>query len=64
MDYKSETKPKKTWAQMAIDEEEEDLREEMERQMVEKDKLRILVAFRRHLYSLGMYQLEDGEILE
>ena len=63
MEYNHEKKPYKTWAVMAMEEEDEDLREEQERERLENEKLRILVNFRKYLYSIGRYELEDWEIL-
>lgn len=52
---------KRTWAQMAIDEEYE---EEQDRLREEEEKNKNLLAMRRFLFSIGEYELEDGEILE
>lgn len=46
---------------MAIDEEEE---EEEERLREEENKMKNIMAARRFLYSIGAYELEEGEILE
>jgi len=51
----------RSWAQMAIDEEEE---EEQERLREEENKMKNIMAARRFLYSIGAYELEEGEILE
>jgi hypothetical protein len=51
----------RSWAQMIADEEEE---EEQERKMLEQEKLKNIIACRQFLYSIGEYELEDGEILE
>jgi hypothetical protein len=53
--------PKKSWAQMAIEadeEEEQERKEEAQRLYQEKAKQR------RDLYEKGQYELEEGEILE
>lgn len=58
----------KSWALMAIeaDEEEEREREEEERARVEEARTRFQAQMeeRRRLYALGLYELEEGEILE
>jgi hypothetical protein len=51
----------RSWAQMIADEEEE---EEQERKMLVKEKFKNTIACRQFLYSIGMYELEEGEILE
>jgi hypothetical protein len=51
----------RSWAQMIADEEEE---EEEERKMLEQEKLKNIIATRQFLYSIGEYELEEGEILE
>jgi hypothetical protein len=61
------TKPEKlflkgsSWAQMIADEEEN---EEQDRVREEQDRLKNIIAERRFLYSIGEYELEEGEILE
>lgn len=51
----SENKPvKKSWALMAIEEEEEEIQQLIQEKVLE----------RRRLYTLGEYELEEGEILE
>ncbi len=59
---------KRTWAQMIADEEEEEeqdrIREEQERLRQQQEKWKNIMAARRFLYSIGQYELEDGEILE
>lgn len=52
---------KKSWALMAIEEEEE---EEIERINERKKWLDNQLKIRRDLYLLGLYTLEEGEILE
>lgn len=52
---------KRTWAQMAYDGDEE---EEQERLIEEQEKIIKMVENRRFLYSIGEYELEEGEILE
>ena len=52
---------KKSWALMALDEEEEDAREMAEEKQKNTQKL---ATIRRDLYSKGQYELEDGEIIE
>lgn len=52
---------KRSWAQMIADEEEE---EEQERLREEENKYKNIMAARRFLYSIGEYELEEGEILE
>ena len=52
---------KRTWAQMIADEEEE---EEQERLREQQEKWKNIMAERRFLYSIGEYELEEGEILE
>lgn len=52
---------KKSWALMAIEEEEEEAREiEQEKQL----QIQKQVQIRRELFEKGLYELEDGEILE
>ena len=54
-------KPKKSWALMAIEADEE---EEQERK---EEAIRILqeqIKLRKELYTKGEYELEEGEILE
>lgn len=51
----------RTWAQMIADEEEE---EEQERLREEQEKMKNILAARKFLYSIGQYELEEGEILE
>lgn len=51
----------RTWSQMIADEEEE---EEHERLREEQEKMKNILAARRFLYSIGQYELEEGEILE
>ena len=65
----SEPTPKsKSWALMAYeaDEEERLEREEEEREKMEEErqKMEKIMAERRYLYSIGKYDLEEGEILE
>jgi hypothetical protein len=55
------TSKKRSWAEMVIDEEYE---EEQERLREQENQLKNIVAARRFLYSIGMYELEEGEILE
>jgi hypothetical protein len=53
--------PKKSWAEMAIEaeeEEEQERKEEAQRLMNEQIKIR------KELYARGEYELEDGEVLE
>lgn len=52
---------KRTWAQMAIDDDDE---EEQEKLREEENKMKNILAARRFLYSIGEYELEEGEILE
>lgn len=46
-----------SWVKMMIEEEEETLREK-------ENMLKNILAARRFLYSIGQYELEEGEILE
>ena len=46
---------------MAIDDEEE---EEQVRLREEENKMKNIIAARRFLYSIGDYELEEGEVLE
>jgi len=56
----SEQLPKLTWAEMAaIDDEEEMLREEQYNQYIN-----YITEYRRFLFSIGEYELEEGEIIE
>ena len=56
------TKPvKKSWAMLAIEEEEEEKREK-EQEITRKNQQQM--KMRRELYAKGLYQLEEGEILE
>jgi hypothetical protein len=50
-----------SWAQMIADEEE---KEEQERLSEEQERLKNIIAERRFLYSIGEYELEEGELLE
>jgi hypothetical protein len=52
---------KRTWAEMAFDDDEE---EQQERLRDEDNKMKNILAARRFLYSIGQYELEEGEILE
>jgi len=52
---------KRSWALMILDEEEE---EEQERLKEQNEKRKNKAKERRYLYSIGEYQLEEGEILE
>lgn len=52
---------KRSWALMAIEEEYE---EELERLREEDEKTKKITEKRQYLYSIGEYELEDGEILE
>lgn len=52
---------KRSWAEMAIDDDEE---EQQERLIEEENKFKNIMAARRFLYSIGEYELEEGEILE
>ena len=58
----------KSWALMAIEEDEEEERErkEEEREIKEESRKRFEVQIeeRKRLYALGLYELEEGEILE
>jgi hypothetical protein len=66
----------RSWAQMTADEEEEEeqerLIEEQERLIEEQERLieeqekRVnnIMAERRFLYSIGEYEIEEGELLE
>ena len=51
----------KSWAEMAIEADEE---EEREREEEERTRFQALMEERRRLYALGLYELEEGEILE
>ena len=52
----------RSWAQMTADEEEE---EEQERLIEEQEKrVNNIMAERRFLYSIGEYEIEEGELLE
>jgi len=55
------TPKKRSWALMAIEDEYE---EEQERLREQKNQLKNIIAARRFLYSIGQYELEEGEILE
>lgn len=50
-----------SWAEISFQEEEEE--EEEERRKIEQEKQKVLEE-RRYLYSIGEYELEEGEILE
>ena len=50
-----------SWAQMTADAEEE---EEQERLTEEQERIKNVIVERRVLYSIGEYELEEGEILE
>ena len=50
-----------SWAQMISDEEEN---EEQDRAREEQERLKNIIAERRFLYSIGEYELEEGELLE
>ena len=50
-----------SWAQMISDEEEN---EEQDRVRDEQERLKNIIAERRFLYSIGEYELEEGELLE
>jgi hypothetical protein len=52
---------KRSWVQMDIDDEEE---EQQEKLREEENKMKNILAARRFLYSIGQYELEEGEILE
>ena len=59
----------RSWAQMTADEEEEEeqerLIEEQERLIEEQEKrVNNIMAERRFLYSIGEYEIEEGELLE
>lgn len=49
---------KRTWAEMAFDDDEQ------ERLREEENKMKNILAARRFLYNIGQYELEEGEILE
>jgi hypothetical protein len=51
---------KRTWAQMATDDDEE----EQEKLREQENKLKNILAARRFLYNIGEYELEEGEIVE
>ena len=55
----------KSWAQMSFegDDEEEDP-VEVERKRLFEESIKNDVAYRRFLYNIGLYELEEGEILE
>jgi len=55
------TPKKRSWVLMAIEDEYE---EEQERLREQENQLKNIIASRRFLYSIGQYELEDGEILE
>lgn len=55
------TSKKCSWALMAIEHEYE---EQQERLREQENQLKNIIAARRFLYSIGMYELEEGEILE
>ena len=50
-----------SWAQMISDEEEN---EEQDRAREEQERLKNIIEERRFLYSIGEYELEEGELLE
>lgn len=52
---------KRSWAEMAIDEEYE---EEQEKCREEEEKHKQIMENRRYLHSIGKYELEEGEILD
>lgn len=62
---KNEPPKYKSWAQMSFegDDEEED-EEELERKRIAEETIKNNIACRRFLYNLGLYELEEGEILE
>jgi len=51
----------KSWALMAIEADEE---EEREREEEARTRFQAQMEERRRLYALGLYELEEGEILE
>ena len=53
---------KHTLAQMAIDNYEKKQQEKLLKE--EENNLKNITAARRFLYSIGQYELEEGEILE
>ncbi len=55
------TQPKKSWAEMAIEAEEE---EEQERKEEAQRLMNEQIQIRKEQYARGEYELEDGEILE
>jgi hypothetical protein len=57
----SQTHKKKSWAEMADDTDEE---ERIEKKEEDEEKTRKMMQHRKYLYSIGQYELEDGEILE
>jgi hypothetical protein len=50
----------RSWAQMIADEEEE---EEQENRKLQEENLKNIIACRQFLYTIGEYELEEGEIL-
>ncbi len=61
MNKPEESPKKKSWAEMA---EEEDEEERIEKEQEEREKTRKIMEKRKYLLSIGEYELEDGEILE
>ncbi len=57
----SQAHKKKSWAEMADEADEE---ERIEREEEAEEKIRKMIQNRKYLYSIGQYELEDGEILE
>jgi hypothetical protein len=58
----------RSWADICfeIEEEEERVKEEEERAKQEEERTRYMARMeeRRRLYAIGLYELEEGEILE
>lgn len=50
----------KSWALMAYEADEE---ERLEREEENREKFRKIIEERKYLFSIGQYELEDGEIL-
>lgn len=48
------TLDQRTWAQMAADDDDEE----------EYEKIKNIQEIRKNLHNIGIYELEDGEILE
>ena len=64
VDVKEKNKPMRSWFDMMEEDEEEERKEQEAKMFEDRQSLLITLNLRKILLSMGMYELEDGEVLD